>query len=105
MGWEGLDDMIARTDSAPARVEDELSASLDEIADELLVELRRVAPFITGAFRGSWGKERPTDLVRVVATRRVRYGPFVAYDHSGVKRILSQADKTVERRIDAALEV
>lgn len=104
MGWTGMDELIAHVEQAPARVDAAVAISLDEIADALLDEIRSVVPRKSGDFRRSWVKEAPVPSVRVVASRGLRYAPFVPYDHSGVKRILSQSDDIVEQRVDAALE-
>lgn len=104
MGWVGMDALVAHIEQAPARIDAGLAVSVDEIADDLLDEIRSVVPRKSGDFRRSWVKEAPSQTVRVVATRGLRYAPFVPYDHSGVRRILFQSDDIVERRVDADLE-
>ncbi len=105
MGWVGMIDLIANVEQAPARVRDEMTDILDETADGILDEVQLVVPRKSGDFRRSWGKESPSPSVRIVASRGLRYAPFVPYDQSGITRILFQSDDIVERRIDAVLEV
>ena len=103
MGWEGLDTMIAQTESAPDRVTAIVSASLEEGSDVLRDAVKQGTPISSGAARSSWTTVQEA-LLRFVTFNPLEYVRFLKINESAVPGILRELDTVIESRVDALLE-
>jgi signal transduction histidine kinase len=101
LGW--LELMKAKCESAPAKAEDESDLTLDEIADRVTVDLRRLGK-IANRFEqiGSLPELKPTDLNAVVSEATAYFRQRLPHNGSGVI-ITERLGKLVPAKANAEL--